>query len=183
MCLHTASVPVTLWPRHRFFFEGKTKQRFSNSRLPPQSCTCLHMSSCCWEVASRVFETIWQHLEAHISFAASLSKEQKETRHSHTFSKIKDELLPVSQNEDFSKGKEEEHLCLTLVNFNGFLFIWLYRLDMTRINILIRFINASLQSIGFAHLFLNHILSLHGAAAPPNSENLIRISIRLTSRQ
>lgn len=143
-CVHCECTCDTLTSAQIFLRRKKKKQRFSNSRLPPQSCTCLHMSSCCWEEASPVFETIWQHLEAHISFAASLSKEQKETRHSHTFSKIKDELLPVSQNEDFSKGKEEEHLCLTLVNFNGFLFIGLYRLDMTRINILIRFIIAGL---------------------------------------
>lgn len=64
-------------------------------------------------------------LNSYISFAASVSKEHEETRHSHTFPKIKDEFLPVSRNEDFDKGKEEEHLCLTLVNFNGFLFIWL----------------------------------------------------------
>lgn len=63
------------------------------------------------------------------------------------------------------------------VNFNGFLFIWLYRLDMTCINILIWFIIACLHSIGSVqHLFLNHIPSLHGATAPANSENLIRIS-------
>lgn len=119
------------------------------------------MSSCCSEVASCVSKTTWQHLESYISFAASLSKEHEGTRHSHTFPKIKDELLPDRQNEDFSEGKEEEHLCLTIVNFNGFLSIWLYRLDMTRINILIRFIIAGLQAIGFAqHLFLNQIPSL-----------------------
>lgn len=90
--LHAASVPATLWPQHRFLFEGKTKQCFSSSvRLPPPSSACLHTSSC-WQVISCVFKTIWQHLKSYISFAASVCKEQEETRHSHTFPKIKDEL-------------------------------------------------------------------------------------------